>query len=183
VVSDAPVGRHIARFNNALRLTAVGQAGICFLLPADKRVISMKKRISALVLAMSGLATAAWADVPSQFDIACKGNVTTTNKSGTRSNAETDLYHIDLINHQWCNDRCTIVKTIVSVQPDLLVIQKMNVSMSSGSTSFSMNGSTSFNRKSNILVMDMAMGELVIKGEIPCAIKPFTPFPENVNYN
>ena len=139
-------------------------------------------KIVALAVALSALATAAWAEEPAQFDLVCKGSITTTSKAGSHSNLETDVYHIDLINHQWCMEKCTIVRTIISVTPGLLMIQKANLSMSTGSTSFSMHGSTKFDRKTSTLIMDMTMGNSVTKGEMPCAIKPFTPFPADVNY-
>jgi hypothetical protein len=146
-------------------------------------MISLKRNKLALTFSIFFFAARAQAEPSTQFDIACKGSITTSTENGTRTSEESDLYHIDLINHQWCTDACQIIRTIVSVQPNILIIQKVNSSLSANGISLTMRSIVSFNRESKALEINTTMNKLNIKGEIPCSIKPFTPFPASANFS
>lgn len=117
-----------------------------------------------------GLATSAVAEPNMQFDLKCSGTAKTESQKVDGPFQRT--IHVDLRSGQYCNDECSDVRKIASVDP-------LKITFEWGEASaMSMNRVTVDRRTGEYVIGQLnVQPNKWIVGKAACSPAPFTPFP------
>lgn len=117
-----------------------------------------------------GLATFAAAEPSMQFDLKCGGTAKTESQKSDSPFQRT--IHVDLHTGQYCNDECSAVRKIASVDPVKIAFEWGEAS------AMSMNRVTVDRRTGDYLIAQLNVEpNRWIVGKATCSPAPFTPFP------
>jgi hypothetical protein len=119
---------------------------------------------------LAGFASSAAADQKMQFDLKCSGMAKTETQKVDGPFQRT--IHVDLLSGQYCNDECSSVRRIASVDP-------LKITFEWGEASaMTMNRVTVDRRTGEYLIAQLnVQPNQWIVGHATCAPAPFTPFP------
>lgn len=117
-----------------------------------------------------GMATSAAAEQKMQFDLKCSGTAKTETQAVDGPFQRT--IHVDLSSGQYCNDECSSVRRVASVDPLRITFESSEPSV------FSMNRVTVDRRTGAYVVAELNVEpNKCIVGHASCSPAPFTPFP------
>jgi hypothetical protein len=123
-----------------------------------------------LAFLLFGLATSALAETNMQFDLKCSGTART--ESQKVDGPFQRIIHVDLRSGQYCNDECSSVRKIASVDP-------LKITFEWGPASAMMMNRVTVDRRTG----EYVIGQLNVEpnkwivGHATCSPAPFTPFP------